>query len=1329
MNTPGLATIRTQPNNQAPLAYYGFYWANNYDSIYDKTRFTYQPDTAKPIKPKVDFVNIKAGCFDIAVTDSSVNETLFRIERMDSGPDYYFHKHLFSTTPGGQGTVYTQSETRMQPDSLYKYRIFASTGFINSDTILKELRTPMPMISGVVKIPGDYPSITALLSDAECKHLGPELAIELQSNYSYSVEPASVRFGRNLNTKVLRNVSIRPATGVSSLVLINSRAAPFFTFDSVKFIGLDGRAGGVGTDIVMTLRQLDATRPALSYVYFADSGTVQYCNIEGRSTNSNFGLVYLGYIDWTGANLTAGVNGTIIRNCKIGPASGTTSNLLLYSDNNGRGNNITIEKNEFYRFSGAAIRDRVARNGVRITGNRFYQPELIGGTTTSIDCQNLSGSWLIDSNRIGGSVAQWGVGKWSSSGSFSSIPMISCAGTGNLSSQVTIRGNEFGNISVTSGTLRPITVSNLITNIEYNKIGTADSINSVVCSSHNYAIGVGGSGTKTINNNFISGLQADYPNRTSNQDLIMVIAFFQDSVIIRGNDFGGSNNRFANYTGGQATCISLAGIKNAIIKNNEIRGITSKNTRVMGIEQEFSGTSATEKNMIADSNRIHHLQGRLTAYGIYSNIYSAQKNTFNNNDIYALRGIGPSTQSGAVTNGIVIDHFLPPNYNSPIDTSSVEIANNYIHNFEYTYSGSPVYGYMSAAIAVSGRRIKVNNNMIQLGIAANGSSTDSVELEITAMWVQPLVRAEIEHNSIYIGGTGSTSAAFNFPLSTNNNGYKNIFVTNNIIQIDRNRGVFPNGQAYMPGGTGNSVVSNKNIWYSTNDPNITSKLNDWRTRCQCDSSTVIGNPQYINPAGDSISQNLHLQPGSIADSSGTPSVSPVPKDIDDQLRINYSPVDIGADAITPCAGNTGVQLQLSPDKDYLEACPGSTIPLSVSVTGGSVGQIQWQRNLNNIAGATSSGYTVTQPGSYRAIAKLACGSIASRTIIVVNSISAPVAKVKSLTSAPYCDSGRVTLQVEYTQYTTNTPQIKWYKNNVLQPHHTGTIETFDTIKANDRYRAEVINTLTCGTFTGKDSIVIPSTSPSTRPKIQIIRYDTLRCGTNIDTIRYRVTNANSFATVLFITPAPGATITHVGDSLIILGNLPNQNVQVRLYTPSSPSWICFYPDTSQVLSLNYAPTNAPVASLSGNNIVSSSSTNNQWYSTPDNIIAGATGQSYTPAASGSYFVRVIQGTCISEKSNIISFVYTAVPQVNPPKEELQLFPNPTSGSLWLKSEILTETLKIAVIDATGRTVQNTKLSIQRNLPATLNLDPVLHGIYFIKIDTKQKSYIFKIVVL
>jgi hypothetical protein len=86
-------------------------------------------------------------------------------------------------------------------------------------------------------------------------------------------------------------------------------------------------------------------------------------------------------------------------------------------------------------------------------------------------------------------------------------------------------------------------------------------------------------------------------------------------------------------------------------------------------------------------------------------------------------------------------------------------------------------------------------------------------------------------------------------------------------------------------------------------------------------------------------------------------------------------------------------------------------------------------------------------------------------------------------------------------------------------------------------------------------------------------------------------------------------------------------------------------------------TTAPVVTVVGNTLFSSSPVNNQWYSTPpDVLIPGATGQTFLPPANGNYFVRLIQGSCLSDKSNTVNFIFTGVTQTNPPKELLQLFP-------------------------------------------------------------------------
>src|SRR5258705_944982 len=91
MNFSSVASIKTKPNNQLPIANYSLIEVNNYDSIYDKTRFTFQPDTVKPIRPgNLNFANELPGCFNVVFTDSSINESMFRIEKLDTGTNYYF---------------------------------------------------------------------------------------------------------------------------------------------------------------------------------------------------------------------------------------------------------------------------------------------------------------------------------------------------------------------------------------------------------------------------------------------------------------------------------------------------------------------------------------------------------------------------------------------------------------------------------------------------------------------------------------------------------------------------------------------------------------------------------------------------------------------------------------------------------------------------------------------------------------------------------------------------------------------------------------------------------------------------------------------------------------------------------------------------------------------------------------------------------------------------------------------------------------------------------------------------------------------------------------
>jgi hypothetical protein len=983
-NLPVIASLKSKPSNQLPAVNYSALEVYNYDAIAAKTRYTFQPDTVKPVVPGTNFTNVLPGCLDVNIKDSSVNETIFILERSDSGSLFYPVKNFLSTSTPTHGSLYVFNNTRLQPDSSYSYRLFASNGFLNSDSVISTIHTPMPMIYGVKRIPGDYTSINALVQDAQCKHLGPDLVIELQPTYSFSNEGNSnVTFNAFLQTKILRQVTIRPEAG-STLSISSSNPKPLFTIDSVKNIRFDGRAGGISNTNDLTIQQFDTLRPAVLYQRFADSGIVRYCNIEGRCKNSTYGLIYLG-----------SVSGTVINNCKIGPRTGFTYKAIVL-DPNGRGRNILIRDNEVFRFYEEAIEFRGGGRNSRVVNNRFYQPDIIPSiadinpATAVLLFYNTEENLSIDSNRIGGSSVTWGVGNWNQSLFFASSYSVINFRTNDATTTGYIRSNEIANCTYSGPAIADIRVVNGRQFIQDNRIGSADSINSIVNSSHHTGISVQGPGLKYISGNFISGLTTDYPSFSANQELTLIGAG-TDSLVITGNDIGGSDNPLANRSGNRTYGISLLGVKNAIIRNNKVRGISSKNNGVWGIVEEFSGVTPAEKNMIAENNSIHHLQGNHTAFGIYANLFSRSSNVFSGNDIYALKALGPYTPLGAnqpnILLGIYVTQSLFPNATS-IDTSVVLVSENKIHSLNYlTPSGA--YPFPVRAIGVEARTVKVQNNMIQLGIGSNGLSSDSLEMEAYGIDVLPAVKAEIEHNSIYIGGTGTSSSGINFPV--NASGKKNTFISNNIIQIERFRTTAASGAAFMPGGTPvTNVVSNYNLWYSQHYTDVSTQLAQWKAACGCDSSAVVGNPLFINPTGDSAHWNLHLLPGSIADAAGTPSFSFIPNDIDGDIRKDFSPVDIGADAIRPCSGMSGIELQLSSVQDTIALCGGNSFNLQVNANGGTVNQYQWQRNLENISGATGNSFSVTQPGFYRVVGQLACGTIASKNILVTTSPGATI---------------------------------------------------------------------------------------------------------------------------------------------------------------------------------------------------------------------------------------------------------------------------------------------------------------------------------------------------
>jgi hypothetical protein len=154
------------------------------------------------------------------------------------------------------------------------------------------------------------------------------------------------------------------------------------------------------------------------------------------------------------------------------------------------------------------------------------------------------------------------------------------------------------------------------------------------------------------------------------------------------------------------------------------------------------------------------------------------------------------------------------------------------------------------------------------------------------------------------------------------------------------------------------------------------------------------------------------------------------------------------------------------------------------------------------------------------------------------------------------------------------------------------------------------------------------------------------------------------------------------------------------------------------------PLSKPVVTLSGVNLVSNISQNNQWYLN-GNIIAGATNATYTPVSSGAYRVDVTGSTGCISKSDDLSFVLPAKDNNDGSEIALAVFPVPSNGQVHLafnatKSEIL----GVSVVNTAGQSVYKTNNTIATGpYNSILNLSNLASGIYFMQLTIGDKTYL------
>lgn len=153
----------------------------------------------------------------------------------------------------------------------------------------------------------------------------------------------------------------------------------------------------------------------------------------------------------------------------------------------------------------------------------------------------------------------------------------------------------------------------------------------------------------------------------------------------------------------------------------------------------------------------------------------------------------------------------------------------------------------------------------------------------------------------------------------------------------------------------------------------------------------------------------------------------------------------------------------------------------------------------------------------------------------------------------------------------------------------------------------------------------------------------------------------------------------------------------------------------------------PAITLNGTVLASNFAQGNQWYLN-GTIIAGATGQNYTPLSSGVYQVDVTTASGCVSRSDDYSFILPAKDNSDGSEIALAVFPVPSNGNVNLAFKAAkNETLTISVVNTIGQNAYKDVRAITAGPYTTIiNLTKLAAGTYFMRLDIGDKTYIRRI---
>jgi hypothetical protein len=360
-------------------------------------------------------------------------------------------------------------------------------------------------------------------------------------------------------------------------------------------------------------------------------------------------------------------------------------------------------------------------------------------------------------------------------------------------------------------------------------------------------------------------------------------------------------------------------------------------------------------------------------------------------------------------------------------------------------------------------------------------------------------------------------------------------------------------------------------------------------------------------------------------------------------------------------------------------CPGSSVQLNCTPTGGTTYTYQWASTPAGFT-STSQNPTVTPTGSTTYSVTVTSGTSTGSNSTSVTLYTAP-------TTPTITQNGSVL-------NSSATSGNQWYLNGSAISGQTGTSYT---PTQSGSYQVLVTNGNGCTamsaavavTVSGTLSVNVTSTPSSICPGSSVQLNCTPTGGTTY-TYQWASTPAGFTSTSQNPTVTPTASTTY--SVTVTSGTSTGSNsTSVTLFTP---------------------PT-TPVITQNGSVLNSSASTGNQWYynGTP---ISGQTGSSYTPSADGSYQVMVTDANGCTAMSSTYGYS-VGISENSGSNSSIKIYPNPTQNAIQLEIPSTIENYTTQIMDVCGKII-----FVNENQPS-IDLSSLTNGIYFIEIKVNGKS--------